>query len=217
MRSPGCPRQRKRLSRLALPFAGQKFAPILRHNDLGATRRVLDVGCGPGTNTGYFETADYLGLDINESCLSVRAPSISPQVPDDRRVSIHRRGDGRFDFILINSFLHHVEDAEAVDILRRLARLLDPQGFVHILDLVLPADPSVARFPRNDRGAFPRVTSRWQAMFEDVFRGVVFEPYRLTLGGVTLWQMVYFKGDGNERLTPCIGRGARVQRGARAA
>ena len=104
-------------------------------------------------------------------------------------------GDGRFDFILINSFLHHVEDAEAVDILRRLARLLDPQGFVHILDLVLPADPSVARFlARNDRGAFPRVTSRWQAMFEDVFRGVVFEPYRLTLGGVTLWQMVYFKG-----------------------
>jgi hypothetical protein len=38
------------------------------------------------------------------------------------------------------------------------------------------------------------VTSRWQAIFEDVFRGVVFEPYRLTLGGVTLWQMVYFKG-----------------------
>ena len=75
------------------------------------------------------------------------------------------------------------------------AHRLDPHGFVHILDLVLPAEPSAARFlARTDRGAFARVTSRWQSMFEDVFRAVVFEPYRLTLGGVTLWQMVYFKG-----------------------
>jgi SAM-dependent methyltransferase len=177
------------------PFARQKFAPILRHNHLGAVRRVLDVGCGPGTNTGYFERADYLGLDINESYLAYARRRYHRRFLTTDVCRYTGEGDGRFDFILVNSFLHHVEDAAAGDILRRLVRLLDPQGFVHILDLVLPAEPGVARFlAQNDRGAFPRVTSHWQAMFEDVFRGVVFEPYRLTLGGVTLWQMVYFKG-----------------------
>jgi SAM-dependent methyltransferase len=177
------------------PFARQKFAPILRHNHLGGARRVLDVGCGPGTNTGYFEKADYLGLDINESYLAYARRRYGRRFLTTDVCQYTGDGDGPFDFILVNSFLHHVEDAAAVDILRRLARLLDPHGFVHILDLVRPADPSVARFlARNDRGAFPRAASRWQAMFEDVFRGVVFEPYRLTLGGVTLWQMVYFKG-----------------------
>ena len=178
-----------------MPFAGQKFAPILRHNDLGTARRVLDVGCGPGTNTGYFGTADYLGLDINESYVAYARRRYRRRFLTADVCRYTGESDGRFDFILVNSFLHHVEDAAAVDILRRLAALLDPHGFVHILDLVLPPDPGVARFlARNDRGAFPRATSRWQAMFEDVFRGVVFEPYRLTLGGVTLWQMVYFKG-----------------------
>ena len=48
------------------PFS-EKFSPILAHNDLGVVRRVLDVGCGPGTNTHYFEDAGYLGIDINRS------------------------------------------------------------------------------------------------------------------------------------------------------
>jgi hypothetical protein len=66
---------------------------------------------------------------------------------------------------------------------------------VHILDLVLPVERGLARFlARHDRGAFPRVAERWQAMFEGVFQGVVFEPYCVTLGGVALWHMVYFKG-----------------------
>src|ERR1051325_8919727 len=48
------------------PFAVQKFAPVLAHNPLHRVRRVLDVACGPGTNTKYFANADYLGIDFNE-------------------------------------------------------------------------------------------------------------------------------------------------------
>jgi SAM-dependent methyltransferase len=177
------------------PFAHQKFAPVLRHNDVARARRVLDVGCGPGTNTAYFGTADYLGLDLNDAYLAYARRRYGRRFLTTDVCQYAGEDDGRFDFILVNSFLHHVDDAAAEDILRRLGRLLDPQGFVHILDLVLPGERGLARFlARNDRGAFARFSDRWQAMFENVFRAVVFEPYCLTVGGVVLWHMVYFKG-----------------------
>ena len=135
------------------PFARQKFAPVLEHNDVGRARRVLDVGCGPGTNTGYFETADYLGLDLNEAYLAYASRRYRRKFLTIDVRQYTGEGDGLFDFILVNSFLHHVDDAAAVDILRRLSRLLDPQGFVHILDLVLPTEPGLARFlAQSDRG-----------------------------------------------------------------
>ena len=48
------------------PFANQKLAPVFRHNDITKVRRVLDVGCGPGTNTTHFANTEYLGIDFNE-------------------------------------------------------------------------------------------------------------------------------------------------------
>jgi SAM-dependent methyltransferase len=48
------------------PFAEQKLRPFRTQTDLTRVRRVLDVGCGTGTNTALFAGVDYLGIDINE-------------------------------------------------------------------------------------------------------------------------------------------------------
>ncbi|MBT4692475.1 MAG: class I SAM-dependent methyltransferase, partial [Planctomycetaceae bacterium] len=47
------------------PFAQGKMKPILETTDLTKIKRVLDVGCGPGTNATFFFNNRYLGLDIN--------------------------------------------------------------------------------------------------------------------------------------------------------
>ncbi len=52
-------------------FAEKKLAPVLADNDLGAVRRVLDVGCGPGTNTRHFGHVHILELVLPE------APSVA--------------------------------------------------------------------------------------------------------------------------------------------
>ena len=83
----------------------------------------------------------------------------------------------------------------AASILEALSAALEGGGFVHILDLVLPEDTSIARWMAlNDRGNHPRPIEDWHRMFTTVFEEVVFEPYPVSLFGIPFLQMVYFKG-----------------------
>ena len=177
------------------PFARQKLAPVLFHNDLTRVERVLDAACGPGTNTRFFAHADYLGIDINGKYLDYARRTYGRRYVQADLLDYNGDLEGRFDFVLVNSFFHHVDDANTRGILARLGALTAPNGHIHILDLVLPDSPGVARFlTRNDRGSFPRSLEQCRALFETCFEPVLFEPYRLSLAGVTLWNMVYFKG-----------------------
>ena len=177
------------------PFAEKKFAPILAHNDLRQARRVLDVGCGPGTNAHHFAHTYYLGIDCIQRYLEYarRRHGRDFLVADVTRWPLAPAA--RFDFVLINSFFHHVDTPSTRAILSELRALLTNDGHVHILDLVMPERPSIARFvARQDRGEFPRPLRDWREIFSEWFETVVFEPYKLTGLGVTLWEMVYFKG-----------------------
>jgi trans-aconitate methyltransferase len=177
------------------PFAERKLAPFLAHNDVSAARRVLDVGCGPGTNTGHFAGADYLGLDFNPAYIESarRRYGRRFEVADVTQYTVPP--DERFDLIFANSLFHHIDTPNTQRILRHLATLLTDDGHVHILDLVMPPRASISRFlARADRGDYPRPLEEWRTLFSDAFEPVVFEPYGLGRFGLTLWSMVYFKG-----------------------
>ena len=177
------------------PFAERKLAPFLAHNDLSRARRVLDVGCGPGTNTHHFANADYLGIDFNAAYIeSARARHGREFVVADV-TTYEVAPDQRFDLIIANSLFHHIDTSNTERILAHLATLLSDDGHVHILDLVLPPRPSISRFlARADRGDYPRPLEAWRDIFTRAFEPVVFEPYPLGAAGLTLWSMIYFKG-----------------------
>jgi len=177
------------------PFAAEKLAPVLALNDLARVRRVLDVGCGPGTNTHFFRGADYLGVDINPDYIkSARRKHKRPFVVADV-ITYADDAAGKFDFILVNSILHHVGDAASDQILSRLATWLTPDGHIHILELVLPGDRSIAQLlARWDRGRYARPLGDWGTLFERHFDIAAFESYSMKLAGLTLWNMVYCKG-----------------------
>jgi SAM-dependent methyltransferase len=177
------------------PFADQKFAPVLAHTTMGRVRRVLDVACGPGTNTKFFAGAEYLGIDFNERYIqdARRRYGRDFLVADVRNYTADP--EDRFDFILVNSFLHHLDDKDTLGILTHLKSLLTEDGHIHMLELVLPEKPSIARLlARWDRGKFARPPEEWQRLFAGLFEPVVYEQYPLTGMGVTLWNMVYCKG-----------------------
>ena len=43
------------------PFAETKLRPFLENNNILSFRKVLDVGCGPGTNAAHVGGPGYLG------------------------------------------------------------------------------------------------------------------------------------------------------------
>jgi SAM-dependent methyltransferase len=177
------------------PFAEDKFAPILKHNDMSKVRRVLDVGCGPGTNTGHFAQSDYLGIDLNPEYIETAKRLHGRRFLAVDAAEFAAEPDDRFDFILLNSFLHHVDKPITQRILSNLTNLLTPDGRIHIVELVLPPSASIPRFlARADRGRFARPMEEWQHIFDTAFQREVFEPLKLTMCGVRLWEMVYFKG-----------------------
>jgi SAM-dependent methyltransferase len=180
------------------PFAEEKFAPVLRHNDLARVRRVLDVGCGPGTNTHHFAGIDYVGIDVNEHYVEYaqRQHGRDFLVADATEFTVP--AGERFDFVLVNSFLHHVPDNAVRRLLAHLSSVLTDDGHIHVMELELPEHRSVAKLlARMDRGDYPRPMKVWSELLAESFEPVVFEPYRLGgpgWAGVTLWNMVYFKG-----------------------
>ena len=177
------------------PFADEKFAPILAHNDMSRVRRVMDVGCGPGTNCPYFEKNDYLGVDFNAAYIEDARRRYKRKFVVADVCTFTADAGERFDFVLLNSVLHHIDRASTERILEHLGTLLTEDGHVHIVELVLPAEASLPRtLARMDRGKFPRPLPEWQEIFNASFEPVTLETFPLKRFGITLWQQVYFKG-----------------------
>jgi SAM-dependent methyltransferase len=177
------------------PFAAAKLKPFLEHAGLARTRRVLDIGCGPGTNARVFGGADYVGIDINPDYIRVAASRHPGRfvVGDVTDESIFP--DEQFDCVFANSLMHHLDDASVSALLRRMARLTAAGGKVHVLDLVLPPNLSSGRvLAQLDRGRFARPVEHWRRLFTEHLREERFEPYSFGLPFVPLWNMVYFVG-----------------------
>jgi SAM-dependent methyltransferase len=176
-------------------FAEQKLGPMYAHNDLSRVRRVLDVGCGPGTNTRHFASAGYLGVDVNPEYIQYARRRYHRDFLAADVCEYNAPAGEKYDFILLNSFLHHVDLASTRRILSHLSTLLTEDGHVHIIEMVMPQHERLVRqLARWDRGRFIRPLAEWKNIFSEFFEPVVFEPFWLTRFGVKLWNVVYFKG-----------------------
>jgi len=178
------------------PFAKAKFAPVREENDLTLVRNVLDVGCGPGTSRGHFPSAAYLGVDINPSYLQYAGAYGGGRFVAADVAHLPIGPSAGFDFILVNSLLHHLPTSVVHTLLSQLALLLSPGGSIHVLDLVLPQEISLARWlARMDRGAFARSRAEWVSLLEQHFRISLARSYSLSVPRIVLWNMIYIRAD----------------------
>jgi len=178
-----------------LPFSQQKFARIQKHNDLKLVRAVLDVGCGPGTNAPRFAHAKYLGIDINERYIQLARDRYHRDFLVADVTTSEAIPSGSYDFILVNSFLHHIDTPDAQRVLSRASEFLTADGHLHSVELVLPEKTGMPRWlALHDRGKFPRSLWTWHEIFTDKLETVIFEPFAIRHLGQTIMELVYFKG-----------------------
>jgi len=177
------------------PFASSKLSAVWRHNTPSTIRRVLDVGCGPGTNSAEFAGLDYLGVDLNPSYIAHarRKHAARFEVADVRTGAVP--GRGTYDFVLVNSLLHHLDDDSVSSLLAGLRAYVSDDGRIHVIDLELPERRGIPRaLALGDRGEYPRSLPAWRALLTEHFDEVAFEPFAVPARGPMLWRMVYFKG-----------------------
>ncbi len=128
--------------------------------------RVLDLGCGIGNAARLFKGSDYTGIDINRSYISIASrsyPDLNFIAGDATRV----QWGGGFDLILINSFLHHLDNGPALEILKQSSAALRPDGRIIVQEPLRPRNSE--RFGRLmaslDRGKYFRTREEWDKLF----------------------------------------------------
>lgn len=177
------------------PFVNQKLAPFIANSSMGPDERVIDVGCGPGTNAGVFKPKGYVGADLSPEYID----SARERYPDHHFEvwDITKPGPdlGTFDVALVNSVFHHLSDSETQTVLTALPKYLRGGSPIHIIDLVLPNDRSLARtLAKLDRGEYPRSVDHWRTLFSCLMDVKIMEPFRVGLFGTRMWDMVYVQG-----------------------
>jgi SAM-dependent methyltransferase len=136
-----------------------------------------------------------LGIDINAGYIDYARRRFARRFEVADATVYRPPKSEEFDFVLMNSLLHHIDADGAQCILKNVKEIMTDDGHVHILDLVLPQERGLPRYlALNDRGDFGRPLSGWRELFEAHFQPIVFEPFVVKLMGVSLWQLVYFKG-----------------------
>jgi len=120
--------------------------------------RILDIGCGPGTVAPYFHDVEYVGFDSSPEYIEAARRQFPGLKFVCARVSEYRPERGYFNVALALGVVHHLDDAEALQLFQMAHDALGPGGKLVTLDGVFaPRQSPIARFlVRHDRGQFVR-------------------------------------------------------------
>ena len=157
--------------------------------------KVLDLGCGPGTAATLFSSlgCDYLGIELDQGYVEHARRRFPGRFSQGDITSLDDLGE-RFDVVVLNSVLHHLDDRGAQAALSSGARHLLPDGALLLMDMVTPRGASpVAALQRLllslDRGPFCRsregLAALASARFQQVERTSFLLPHELA----PLWEM----------------------------
>lgn len=158
--------------------AAEVYRLFLEAAEVRPGQRILDVGCGTAEILPYLPSVTYVGIDHSEIYIEAArrkhgeagtflvhtAGDLSPKL-------VGADGENRFDRVLLLGVLHHLDDEEALRLLKVARSLLAPGG------CLASFDPSYTdrqgRLTRwilgMDRGENVRYDAEYQALAGQAF------------------------------------------------
>jgi len=140
---------------------GIDYTPQYEALEVRSDDRVLDIGCGGGDALRYLvRFASYHGFDTDEVAIS-----FARQRPESAQPNVHFAtalvsptdfAEIRPTHVMMNGLLHHLDDEDAVDLLKMCAATDSVQRVVTNDTVYLSGEPLNNVMARLDRGRFVR-------------------------------------------------------------
>lgn len=139
--------------------------------------RLLDIGCGPGDTLPYLPDVGYVGFDASQEYIKAaqtrygnRATFICQQVS-----TTTLKESSCFDIVLAIGILHHLDDAEALQLFQLAQTALKPGGRLITFDgvFVEKQSPFARYIISRDRGQNVRTQEGYLAIASQVFSTII--------------------------------------------
>ena len=143
---------------------------------LAPGQSLLDVGCGPADIIASLPEIDYVGVDLSPAYIAAARARFGARgrfLAGDV-YTLPQLVDRQFDAVLAQGLLHHLDDGEAVTLLRFAATKLAPGGRIVTGDpCYRPGQGAVERFLMDhDRGHNVRTPEAYRALARSAFADI---------------------------------------------
>jgi len=138
--------------------------------------KILEIGCAPGTIVPYLPQSGYLGFDLSaEYIAQARTRFPNTHFVCERVSKFSLTNPHSFDVVLAIGIVHHLDDAEALQLFQIAHHALKPGGRLVTIDGVFTADQSPAArwLLKRDRGEHVRSEKEYLQIASQVFGDVM--------------------------------------------
>lgn len=150
-------------------FKGEKKV-LAEHFICTSEERVLDVGCGTGEFSVFFNPKMYTGIDIDKKYIDYARENYKGTflVGDATNLPFV---DGDFQKIFIVGMLHHLDDAVCGRVLKEIKRVLAINGTLLVMEDVNRHENNffMCLLHRLDNGDFIRDLKGYEKILKNVF------------------------------------------------
>ena len=148
---------------------------------LSGKKLILDVGCGPGDQSKYFEK-NYIGIDISPNYIS-NAKKKYPSHKFYCRDATNFKLNYLFGGAVSIGLYHHLSDRDTIRSIKNVLAHLKRNGFFYVVDAIYPEKPykNILGFiiRKMDRGRFLRYLDNYiKLLIDSDLRIISIDPMR---------------------------------------
>jgi len=152
-------------------------------------KTILDLGCGTGLFKKHCPGCDYVGIDNNPLYIDYAKKKLGGNfILGDMLSPEKHLGDNRFDAVILNGVLHHLEDRSITMLTKKIGAYLNPEGVIIIVDHVYKEHLNAINklLLKYDRGSFSRAQTSFETLFKD-FNIKSYKEFNIQAGAFVFW------------------------------